>query len=117
VGSRRDTPGFSIDTRELENQFTELSRAMKDLGKAFRLLALGIDFKRYSRFTYLTPQVVRDFLAPMAEPRFRYRESQKEITREESQFCVDFVIETAVALASFDYSVQGYLARYVREEP
>ena len=68
--------------------------------QAMRVMAFGIDYRRYSLFQKLTGDVLT-FLGGGVQ----FVPFEGEITAEEAQFCVDFVIETAVLLQEFDYTV------------
>ena len=81
----------------------ETKRAIEDIQDAMRVLALGIDYRKYARFETLTPEVLRHY---NGDVRLHQRWSQNLApTVEDAQFCLDFVIESALALAEFDYSV------------
>ena len=81
----------------------ETKRAIEDMQDAMRVLALGIDYRKYARFETLTPEVLRHYTGDV---RLHQRWSQNLTpTVEDAQFCFDFVIESALALAEFDYSV------------
>ena len=81
----------------------ETKRAIEDMQDAMRVLALGIDYRKYARFERLTPKVLRHY---NGDVRLHQRFSQNLTpTVEDAQFCFDFVIESALALAEFDYSV------------
>ena len=69
-----------------------------------KVLALGVDYRKYSKFKRLTPHVAR-----MAGGQWRTvrRASRGETapTHGDVLFCLDFVVESALALAEVDYSL------------
>ena len=75
------------------------------LQQAVKILALGLDYRKYSKFRYLTPSVV-----PTAEGEYAFGgrgDESHEPSAEEARFCIDFVIESSLALAEFDYTIEG----------
>jgi len=78
----------------------ESVEAMQD---AIKVLALGLDYRKYSRFKNLTPNVLRT-----ASKGFRIQRQMRdpeEVSPEDVRFCLDFVVESAFALGEFDYSL------------
>jgi hypothetical protein len=70
--------------------------------RAIKLIALGVDYRRYTRFRSLTPTAMRTMAGtynvdgPLHMAEHRY-------TTEELDFCFDFVVQTGLALVEFDY--------------
>lgn len=83
------------------------------LQNATKMLSLGIDYRRYSRFQMHTPNVMRmmdqSYRVTFRVPRLF------EMTGDDVEFCFNFVIETALALQGFDYATPDY-ARGKRRE-
>jgi hypothetical protein len=71
--------------------------------EAIRMLALGIDYKKYSKFRRLTPRV-QSGKHIMRLMRHRPM-SQSKPSVEDVRFCLDFVVESALTLSEFDYTV------------
>lgn len=94
-----------LDRRE--QKFSEFVDRVKEsieaLQGAIKILALGVDYRKYSRFKALTPYLARVMSGDWVVDR-RFDEEHKPPT-EEARFCLDFVVETALVLAEFDYSV------------
>jgi len=86
--------------REFIDNVKESIEAMQD---AIKMLALGIDYRKYSRFKMLTPHLTRVMSGEWVIGQ-RFKEDEKP-SQEDARFCVDFVIESALALAEFDYTV------------
>ncbi len=73
--------------------------SVKELQSAMKILALGLDYRRYARFQSLAPSVALTaggtyYVSP---PRI------EELTADEYRFCFDFVIESALRLQEFDF--------------
>lgn len=67
-----------------------------------KIIGFGLDFRRYGKFSALTPQLQRTFSGERiaSEP-----ERPRPRTSEDFNFCRDFVISSAIQLAEFDYDV------------
>ena len=78
--------------------------------EVLKITALGIDFKRYSVFQFLTPEVYRDMSGNYNPTSFR-KQSEKglKIDGRNCQFCIDFVLDCSIKLQEFDFDVNQYL--------
>ena len=96
---------FQWDTMaEFVDKVRDSLQAMRD---AVRVLALGLDYRRYSRFRLLTPEVRIDHSGKSTVWRVGSGKPTLEATMEDAAFCIDFVIEAAVQLQEFDYSLES----------
>ena len=95
----------SSPERELGKFIDNVKDSIGAMQNAIKMLALGIDYRKYSRFKMLTPHLTRTIGGTWMIVR-RFTEDQKP-SSEDTRFCVDFVIESALALAEFDYSVDN----------
>lgn len=81
-----------------------IRESLETMQVAIRILALGLDYRKYSRFRQLTPEVaaipLRGYL--VIGPRFG-QDNKPSI--DDARFCMDFVVESAIALAEFDYTL------------
>lgn len=86
---------------ELGERVKKLTTAADRMQRAIRVLAVGLDYRRYARFEMLLPQV--DYFMD------NHREVRPlpgfEAGDEEYQFCRQFVIETALHLAEMDFDL------------
>lgn len=81
--------------RSLEN-VVEVVKAMQG---ALRVMAIGIDFRRYTRFKSFVPTVVQTL-----DGTFHVHDWPNDKRDTETiQFCIDFIIESAIHLSEFDY--------------
>jgi hypothetical protein len=89
----------------LKKQLEEMHGAIDGLVEMVRIISLGIDYRRYSRFKILTPRV---FFDGTGEPFYSRTNIGTRMvhSKETAEFCVDFVIETALSLLRFDYSLK-----------
>lgn len=92
----------SVDEKlaDFVDRVKESLEAMQD---AIKVLALGMDYRKYSKFKRLTPNVTR---IPRGELHLQRRFDEEHAPSvDDARFCVDFVVESALALSEFDYSV------------
>lgn len=90
--------------RKLVDFVDEVTESIEAMQEAMKMLALGIEYRKYSRFKLLTPDLSGVMGGDMVCHR-RCEEAEKP-SRSDASFCIDFVIESALALAEFDYTVK-----------
>lgn len=79
--------------------------------KAIKINCLGIDYKEFIKFDFLTPNVIR----------WEKRELQAEMigkkkwTIENCQYCIDFVIKAALKLQEFDFDISSLVEDNILE--
>jgi hypothetical protein len=99
--SEFDLRDFTKIDRRLGEQIMALTDAAYEMQHALRVLAVGLDYRRYARFDMLVPPVVR------------YLDGRRSVQPmpglqtgdEEYQFCKLFVIEAAIHLAETDFNL------------
>ena len=79
-----------------EQLLMKVTRATAAIQKGLRIMALGIDYRRYSRFAVITPEVI---YKPDGTIRYRVGEPHKRLNAEDYQFGRNFVIESALRAA------------------
>jgi hypothetical protein len=83
-----------------------VKESIEALQEAVKLLSLGLDYRRYSRFRLLTPYILRTFGGYQIQ---RIQRGSKGIpVPEDVQFCIDFTIESALVLQGFDFSLEPH---------
>jgi hypothetical protein len=83
--------------------FDRVAQSIESLQSAIKILAMGIDYRKYSKFRGLTPEVL---LGVSGGPPFiakRFSEENKPSVAQ-AKFCIEFVVESALTLAEFDYT-------------
>jgi hypothetical protein len=83
--------------KQVDRNIVQLNKAVASMQVGIRVLALGIDYARYTRFQRLTPMVFRD-----ADPPSLLVDADYGPTREEYDYCVQFVVSVALRLAEVD---------------
>ena len=94
----REIESFSID---VESAIDDIVYAVEDLQATVEVICLGIDYRRYVKFQLLTPKVRK--LDGIYEIYRRKEVSRVAPTMEDVQFCINFVIESAITLQKFDF--------------
>jgi hypothetical protein len=94
--------GESRSERGLSEFVDNVKKSIEAMQEAIKILALGLDYRKYSKFRQLTPRVALVLPGGHVIQR-RFGEEDKPPV-EEARFCIDFVIESALALAEFDYT-------------
>lgn len=92
--------------RRLAEFIDKVRESIESLQQAVKILSLGIDYRRYVKFRLLTPHILRTLDGTYDIQRVQWGSKGKP-TIEDVQFCIDFVIESAVTLQEFDFSVEG----------
>ena len=90
-------------------QVTKTTNAVRDI---LKISALGIDYRKYALFDFITPKVLLTCNINadkyVAEDIERF-EKTKSIKPEDCRFCIDFVIDSALKLQEFQFSLKNYL--------
>ncbi|MEK7397911.1 MAG: hypothetical protein AAB116_13340, partial [Candidatus Poribacteria bacterium] len=92
---------LSFNQRKFEDFINSVNASMKSIQLALKLISLGIDYRKYSKFHLYMPITNRtqnggyffDFMGKLP-------------TTQDAQFCIDFIIESAIILQEFDYVIE-----------
>jgi len=95
IGAQGDLGRFIDRTKE----------SIEAIQEAVKLLSLGLDYRRFTRFRLLAPIVIRTIGGKYIIQRIQ-RGSKGTPKPEDAQFCIDFVVESAVEIQEFDYSLE-----------
>jgi hypothetical protein len=82
------------------------AKSVEALQDALKILSLGIDYRRYARFQSLTPHVTAIPSGPY-HTHDRMASSGEPPTQDETKFCIDFVIESALHLQEFELALEN----------
>jgi tetratricopeptide (TPR) repeat protein len=108
---------FSHDRdRELNERLGKAEIALDRFQRAFRVLAMGVNYQRYARFELLVPEVIRF----VDDPGYRDVRALPglKVGDDDYQFCKQFVVETALHLAELDFDLnlyEVYMEHYQRQ--
>ena len=95
---------------QYKKSIEDLNEAVEVLQERMRLLSLGLDYRRYVTFRQLTPEVWHVSVRPS-----RRTDKPPNITLEQLQFCIGFVIDTALQLQVAEGNI-GHPADGTEEE-
>jgi hypothetical protein len=111
--------GFDLSelrrTHERTSRLVEkLVKSVENLQEAMKIVALGIDYRRYARFQLLAP-----YIAQTMDGKYHITRTQSAAshppTAEDARFAIEFVIEAAIRILDFDYDVP--LPAWMSETP
>jgi hypothetical protein len=88
--------------RNLEKFVQAAAESLNKMHNAIFVLALGIDYPKYTKYSLIAPIVQISGSGMSALSR---RPDDEIISAADVQFCIDFVIETALKLQEFDYTI------------
>lgn len=107
--------GFHMDIGgDLGDFVDDVSKSVKALQNAVEILSLGLDYRKYVKFRLLTPVILRINGGKYKIHRIG-RGSKGAPTAEDVQFCIDFVIESAIVLQEFDFEVKQMKRRSLKD--
>lgn len=98
------------DVKSGARWFEQVTKTINEVREILKLTALGIDYKKYSFFEAVTPEM-----------RLWWKEGKKDyetlpqnifeeyhnVRSEDCRFCIDFVIDSALKLQEFDYDINS----------
>ncbi|MGO8959399.1 MAG: hypothetical protein ACLQFR_18835 [Streptosporangiaceae bacterium] len=91
------------DARPLAKQLTVMTKAVQQMQRALRIMALGIDYRRFARFEQLTPHIA--WYADGHQERLT--QPGYDPTAEEFEYCRQFLVTVALRMAE----LQVHIAR------
>lgn len=81
-----------------------LEKSIGEMQRAIKILALGIDYRRYIKYRSLAPHVSRSMDGTYRTSRI-HGSKNIQITKADAQYCFDFIVDMAIAFQEFDYRV------------
>lgn len=104
--SQNDTEREFEELADILDGFSDsLGKTIDSIQNAVKILSLGIDYRRYVRFWVLTPHVRNVQNKSYRVNWLDY--GLREQTEDDVKFCINFVIETALALQEFDFTIES----------
>lgn len=91
-------------TQRIAEFIDRVQESIEAMQKAIKMLALGIDYRRYARFQLHVPFVTQT-MDGTYHLHGKYGHGRQGPTKEDVQYCIDFVVEAAIHLREFDYDV------------
>ena len=88
--------------------FEKITKTTNSIREILKITALGIDYKKYTFFEAITPEInvwwndnIREY-KPLSK---EYYEENCNLSGVDCRFCIDFVIDNALKLQEFDYDL------------
>lgn len=94
--------------------FEQVTHTTNDIRRIIKVAALGLDYKKYALFDFITPKIMetcgtgKDKYAKESKDDF---EKTRTVTNQDCQFCINFVIDSAMKLQEFNFCINKYLVR------
>lgn len=93
--------------------FEQVTKTTNEIRDILKIISLGIDYRKYSLFNFITPHV-QYWRSPKGEEGYRpdseaYYKSTRTIKPEECRFCIDFVVDSSLKLQEMQFDVNNYL--------
>lgn len=90
--------------RDIANFVDNVKESIEAMQRAVKILALGLDYRKYSKFKLLMPHISRvlsgDYIVQQSAMGRRPKPDDEYV-----RFCIDYVIECAIKLNEFNYSI------------
>ena len=83
----------------------EVSNTLEDIQSAIKIISFGLDYKKYIKFKTLTPTIMKTG----GGKYHSHIKPNKKWTRENCQFCINFVLESALSMQEYDYDINELL--------
>jgi hypothetical protein len=91
----------------IEDNLKDVVRAvnsnLNEVNTALQVMALGLDYRKYVKFKILTPSATK---VPGSNKYVMQIYGDRNWTKENGQFLIDFVLDSAVKLQEFDFNIQ-----------
>ncbi len=101
------------ENRDGVRWFQQVTETVNKIREILKITALGIDYKKYTYFMAATPDVQKWFDknsgSQYSEIPKEYFEQSHCVSGDDCKRCIDFVIDSAIKLQNFDYSIDNIL--------
>jgi len=87
--------------RKLGEFVDKVKDSLDGIQKAVKIMSLGIDYKKFVKFNLLTPSITRT----MGGKHVAEVWGKKKWTKENCQYCIDFVFDSSLKLQDFDFDI------------
>jgi hypothetical protein len=87
---------------KMEEFVGKIIESIEAIQKALKILAFGLDYKKYLKFSLLIPEPIWRTLKDMPEVPLS---QEVKISKEDFDFCINFLIECSLKLQEFDFEI------------
>ncbi|MBR9847575.1 MAG: hypothetical protein GYB35_16400 [Algicola sp.] len=115
IGNNRYSPFFfgkdlsfnsaffmGIEDTKMSEFIDNVKDSLESMQKAIKIMSLGIDYKKFVKFDLLTPNVIHT----MGGTRISQIYGEKKWTKENCQYCIDFVVDSTLKVQEFDFDIE-----------
>jgi len=99
------TTDILFNQQKFQNFVDSVSESMTLIQQALKLISLGIDYRKYTKFCLYMP-ITKKSISGKYYHYSRNWGSRSIPNAQDAQFCIDFVIESAIILQEFDYAIE-----------
>jgi hypothetical protein len=93
---------MNISDKKMKEFVDIVKSSIESMQEAIKVLSLGLDYRRYSKFHLLTPIITKTLTGYTRASNIR----EKSLTIEDCIFCYNFVIESAIRIQDFDFDAE-----------
>lgn len=94
---------MGIKDRRMAQFVDKVKGSLEAIERAIKIMSFGIDYKRFAKFKMLTPKVIRRIDNVLyLDDTF----GKKKWTRENCQYCIDFVLDCSLKFQEFDFDIE-----------
>ena len=72
-----------------------------------KIMSLGLDYKRYTKIRLLVPNLMSFMNKEKGFQHFPTKSIQNR-TKEDCQFCFDFVVDSVIRIQDFDFDIEKH---------
>ncbi len=93
---------MGIKDKEMASFIDNVRDSLEEMQRAIKIISLGIDYKKFVKFNYLTPQINRTIEGQYhIHPTYE----KKKWTKENCQYCINFIIDSSLKLQEFNFDI------------
>lgn len=100
MGLGRDFNGRG--DRKMADFVDKVKGSLEGIQNAIKIISFGIDYRRFVKFKLLTPVILRSW----DEKYVSEIRGNKKWTKENCQYCIDFVLDSSLKLQDFDFDIK-----------
>jgi len=90
------------DRRKVDEVMSYISERFDFIEEIVKVLSVGIDYRKYLKFKIIAPKVLH-----YGKNEYECQIFEEDSwTKEQCEYCFDFVIETALTLQAFDFDIE-----------
>lgn len=93
---------IGIEDKRMANFVDSVQESIMGMQTAIKITSLGIDYRKFIKFKLLTPSVTKTIGGKHVLELY----GNKKWTIDNCQYCIDFVIDSALKLQDFDFDIE-----------